>query len=83
MPGNLRRVGSARVAQEAEASRRLIEAHSCRGTSFGVTSCEPSIRPAQSLFPEFDDFRREFTPSNSGASAGFRPHFKQRMIFAQ
>ena len=74
---------SAWVAQEAEASRRLIEAHSCRGTSFGVTSCEPSIRPAQSLFPKFDYSRRKFAPSNSGASAGFRPHLKQGVIFAE
>src|SRR5688500_18261062 len=42
-----------------------------------------SIRPAQSLFPEFDHSRREFTPSDSGASAGFRPHLKQGMILAE
>ena len=33
-----------------------------------------SIRPAQSFFPEFDNSRRKFTPSDPGASAGFRPH---------
>ena len=53
------------------------------GRKEGCRRANLSIRAAQSLFPEFDDFRRKFTPSNSGASAGFRPHFKQRMIFAQ
>ena len=42
-----------------------------------------SIRPAQTLFPEFDYSRRKFTPSDSGASAGFRPHLKQGVIFAE
>ena len=42
-----------------------------------------SIRPAQSFFPEFDYSRRKFTHSNSGASAGFRPHFKQGVIFTE
>ena len=42
-----------------------------------------SIRPAQSFFPEFDYSRRKFTPSDPGASAGFRPHLKQGVIFAE
>jgi hypothetical protein len=42
-----------------------------------------SIRPAQSFFPEFDYSRRKFTLSDSGASAGFRPHLKQGVIFAE
>jgi hypothetical protein len=42
-----------------------------------------SILSAQSLLPEFDYSGRKFTPSNSGASAGFRPHLKQGVIFAE
>jgi hypothetical protein len=42
-----------------------------------------SIRPAQSFFPEFDYSRRKFTPSDAGASAGFRPHLKQGVIFTE
>ncbi len=42
-----------------------------------------SIRPAHALFPEFDYSRRKFTPSDPGASAGFRPHLKQGVIFAE
>ena len=42
-----------------------------------------SIRPAQSFFPEFDDSGRKFTPPDSGASAGFRPHLKQGVIFTE
>ena len=38
---------------------------------------------AQSLFPEFDYFRRKFTASDPGASAGFRPHLKQETILAE
>jgi hypothetical protein len=42
-----------------------------------------SILSAQSLLPEFDYSGRKFTPSNSGASAGFRPHLKQGVIFTE
>ena len=49
----------------------------------GATRANLSIRPAQSLFPEFDYSRRKFTPSDSGASAGFRPHLKQGVIFTE
>ena len=42
-----------------------------------------SIRPAQSFFPEFDYSRRKFAPSDPGASAGFRPHLKQGVIFTE
>ena len=42
-----------------------------------------SIRPAQSFFPEFDYFGRKFAPSDPGASAGFRPHLKQGVIFTE
>ena len=42
-----------------------------------------SILPAQSLFPEFYYSGRKFTPSDSGASAGFRPHFKQGVVFTE
>ena len=42
-----------------------------------------SIRPAQSLFPEFDYSRRKFTHPDSGASAGFRPHLEQEVILAE
>ena len=42
-----------------------------------------SVCPAQSLFPKFDYSRRKFTPSDAGASAGFRPHLKQGVIFTE
>ena len=35
------------------------------------------------MFPELDYSRRKFTPTNSGASTGFRPHLKQEVIFAK
>ena len=44
---------------------------------------KPSVCPAQSLFPEFDYSGRIFTPSDAGAPAGFRPHFKQGVIFTE
>ena len=53
------------------------------GEKKGRRRANLSIRAAQSLFPEFDDSRRKFTPSNSGASAGFRPHLKQGVIFTE
>jgi hypothetical protein len=34
------------------------------------------------LFPELDYLRRKFTPTHSSASAGFRPHLKQGVVFA-
>jgi hypothetical protein len=42
-----------------------------------------SIFPTQSLLPKLDYSGRKFTPSDSGAAAGFRPHLKQGVIFAQ
>jgi hypothetical protein len=43
----------------------------------------PSIRPAQSLFPQFNYCRREFALSGTSASTGFGPHFKQRQVFVE
>jgi hypothetical protein len=42
-----------------------------------------SIRPAQSFFPEFYYSKRKFTLSDPGASAGFWPHLKQGVVFAE
>src|SRR5262245_56343339 len=46
------------------------------------SSC-PSVNSTQSLFPEFDYSIRKFTSSDACASAGFRPHFKQKLISAE
>ena len=53
------------------------------GWPLTATPRRPSIRTAQSLFPEFDYSRRKFSPPDSGASAGFRPHLEQEVICAE
>jgi hypothetical protein len=68
--------------------RRLLRLTQCRHVPVAAELAEQrranlSIRPAQSFFPEFDYSRRKFTLSDSGASAGFRPHLKQGVIFAE
>ena len=54
-----------------------------RGSASMRDLADVLIGPTQSSFPEFDDSGRKFTPRGACASAGLRPHFKQRVIFAK
>jgi hypothetical protein len=52
-------------------------------TQNDIDAAHALIWSAQSLFLQLDYSRRKFTPPDPGASAGFRPHLKQGVIFAE
>ena len=71
-----------RQASQHELTLRFSPLDNCLPTF--RSDAAPSFNSSRPiLFPEFDYSGRKFTPSDAGASAGFRPHLKQEVVFAE